>query len=77
MARDDYVPLATQEDDEQEVVQEHQMSYKDDARFYEPPVPAWKRVALIIFMIFLVWLVYALRSAKPISQEGQVVHADR
>lgn len=76
MARDDYEPLATQEDDEQ-VVQEHQMSYKDDERFHEPPVAAWKRVALIIFMIFLVWVIYALRTSKPVSQEGQIVHADR
>lgn len=46
-----------------------------DPRFDRQPPAAWKRIALILFVIFLFWLSYAIRpktSAKP-----EVIYASR
>ncbi|KAI6021215.1 hypothetical protein EDC04DRAFT_2732863 [Pisolithus marmoratus] len=46
-----------------------------DPRFNPPPPPAWKRAALIVFIIFLFWLAYSLRPNKKPQQE--VIYASR
>ena len=74
-----YQRLNTDSNDEgdSEAHREHLPSYKDDDRFYEPPVPAWKRVLLIAFILLLVYWFYQLRSKGNPNREPDVVHADR
>jgi len=72
-----YQPLNTISDDERdsEAPQEHVPSYEDDERFYEPPVPAWKRALLILFIVALLYWFYQLRWNQ--NSEPAIVHADR
>ncbi|KIJ11097.1 hypothetical protein PAXINDRAFT_15998 [Paxillus involutus ATCC 200175] len=46
-----------------------------DPRFNPLPLPVWKRVALITFIIFLFWLSFTLRQSKNVEPNG--VHASR
>ncbi|KAL4068507.1 hypothetical protein V8B97DRAFT_2008786 [Scleroderma yunnanense] len=46
-----------------------------DPRFDRPPPAAWKRIALILFIIFLFWLSYAMRPKKDVQPE--VIYASR
>jgi len=69
-----YERLNTDEDTEEAPA--HTPSYRDDARFYEPPVAAWKRAGLILFLVVLGFIGYRLRSAGQ-NNEGVIVHADR
>ncbi|KAI0323760.1 hypothetical protein GY45DRAFT_1376082 [Cubamyces sp. BRFM 1775] len=48
-----------------------------DPRFNPPTPSVWKRVALILFMIALLWLGLKLRVATSQSQQPKVVHASR
>ncbi|KAI0791181.1 hypothetical protein C8Q75DRAFT_757032 [Abortiporus biennis] len=47
---------------------------RQDPRFNPPPPAAWKRVALLIGMVFLFWLAYHIR---PQPQPERVLHANR
>ncbi|KAG6330672.1 hypothetical protein ID866_8415 [Astraeus odoratus] len=46
-----------------------------DPRFNRPPPAAWKRIALILFIVFLFWLSYSLRPKKTAKPE--VIYASR
>ncbi|KAF9218836.1 hypothetical protein BS17DRAFT_719406 [Gyrodon lividus] len=46
-----------------------------DARFDRPSPPAWKRVALIAFIIFLFWLSFSFRPNKNVNPN--IIHASR
>lgn len=50
-------------------------SYRDDPRFVEPTPAAWKRVALILFLFFLAWAGYKLRTMG--APREMYVYADR
>ncbi|TFK63294.1 hypothetical protein BDN72DRAFT_847744 [Pluteus cervinus] len=39
--------------------------YPPDPRFHQPTPPAWVRAGLIIFVIFCLWLSYAIRGMHP------------
>jgi len=70
-----YTRLPTNEDEEPPV---RQPSYEDDPRFRAPKVAAWKRVALVAFVIFLFYLGYWLRRmAITENNEDIIVHAER
>lgn len=71
----DYTRLPTNED---EAPVARQPSYADDPRFIQPKVAAWKRGALIGFILGLLFLGYSMRtwgSRKPL--EDEIVHAER
>jgi hypothetical protein len=74
-----YQRLNTDSDDERdsEAHREHVPSYKDDERFYEPPVPVWKRLLLVAFILGLLYWFYQLRWKANTSNEPVIVHADR
>lgn len=74
MASRQYERLNTEEDTEEAPA--HTPSYRDDARFNEPPVAAWKRAGLILFLVALAFIGYRLRAGGQ-SVEGEIVHADR
>ncbi|KAF9517987.1 hypothetical protein BS47DRAFT_423092 [Hydnum rufescens UP504] len=70
-----YTRLPTNEEEEPPV---RQPSYEDDPRFRTPKVAAWKRAALIGFIIFLFYLGYRLRMmAIAVNTEDIIVHAER
>ncbi|KAI6142748.1 hypothetical protein BKA82DRAFT_4190327 [Pisolithus tinctorius] len=46
-----------------------------DPRFNPPPPSAWKRIALIAFVVFLFWLSYSLSSKK--NTQPKVIYASR
>lgn len=76
MSSGHYDRLNTDEDAEEAPA--HVPSYKDDPRFYEAPVAAWKRVALILFLVVLGYAGYQLRAAGAAkNNEPIIVHADR
>ena len=46
-----------------------------DPRFHEPTPAAWKRAALLLFIVFMFWLAFNL--PRPKLPEAGVVYADR
>ncbi|KAI0353661.1 hypothetical protein OH77DRAFT_1512527 [Trametes cingulata] len=48
----------------------------EDPRFNPPTPSAWQRVALIVFMIALLWIGFRMR-ASVAAQQPKVVHASR
>lgn len=48
-----------------------------DPRFNPPPPSPWKRAALILFVVFLLWFAYTLRKPLMAPFEPKVVHARR
>ena len=60
---------------ERELNRELQRQTDRDPRFNVPPPAAWKRAALLAFIVFLLWLGFYLKP-KPVSKP-QVVHANR
>ncbi|KAI0706414.1 hypothetical protein C8Q76DRAFT_629865 [Earliella scabrosa] len=51
----------------------------DDPRFNPPTPPAWKRIALVVFMLFLLWVGFRMRVAalQAVEEPPKVVHATR
>ncbi|EIW77474.1 hypothetical protein CONPUDRAFT_168392 [Coniophora puteana RWD-64-598 SS2] len=45
-----------------------------DPRFERPSPPAWKRLLLIAFTVFLFWLAFAIR---PKQTEDKIIYASR
>jgi len=64
-------------DEDAEEAPAHVPSYRDDARFYEAPVPAWKRAGLLLFLVVLAYIGYKLRSSGLSPNEPEIVYADR
>ena len=60
-------------------VNELQRRLAQDPRFNPPTPPAWKRFALIIFMLFLLWVGFRMRVAalQAVEEPPKVVHATR
>ncbi|CDO75128.1 hypothetical protein BN946_scf185010.g53 [Trametes cinnabarina] len=50
---------------------------EEDPRFNPPTPSAWKRVALILFMIACLWIGFKLRTAVVETQQPKVIHASR
>lgn len=74
-SRTDYAPLPSNDDDGPVV---RTPSYRDDPRFREEPVPAWKRAGLILVIIALLYFGYKLQMySRHGAVEPQIVHADR
>ncbi|KAI0636280.1 hypothetical protein C8Q77DRAFT_1102825 [Trametes polyzona] len=48
---------------------------EEDPRFNPPTPSAWKRVALILFMLFLLYFGFKLRAT--VAEQPKVVHASR
>ena len=59
-----------------ELTRELQRKTDRDPRFNVPRPSTWKRVALLIFIVALVWLAVSLRMAA-VKHEPVVVHANR
>ncbi|EJD01763.1 uncharacterized protein FOMMEDRAFT_158924 [Fomitiporia mediterranea MF3/22] len=41
----------------------NRVTYARDPRFELPTPPAWQRVALVLFVVFLFWMLYKLRAS--------------
>lgn len=48
-----------------------------DPRFNPPTPSAWKRVALILFLLFVFWFGFKLRTSVSPAAAPKVVHASR
>ncbi|KAH7906975.1 hypothetical protein BJ138DRAFT_1015296 [Hygrophoropsis aurantiaca] len=46
-----------------------------DPRFNRPPPATWKRISLLVFVAFLFWLSFSIKSKKPV--EENIIHASR
>ncbi|KAF8481460.1 hypothetical protein JB92DRAFT_2800349 [Gautieria morchelliformis] len=51
-----------------------QERFRRDARFNPPPPSTWKRVALVVLVVFLFWLAFRMRLQQ---RKPQIIHADR
>ncbi|KAI0063581.1 hypothetical protein BV25DRAFT_1990574 [Artomyces pyxidatus] len=63
-------------DDEREVPTPEELQLAEDPRFNPPTPPAWKRVALILFIVVMFWLSFRLRNPRPV-EDAKVVHSNR
>ncbi|KAI9056771.1 hypothetical protein FKP32DRAFT_1638628 [Trametes sanguinea] len=50
---------------------------EEDPRFNPPTPSAWKRVALILFMLACLWIGFKLRTSIVEEQQPKVIHASR
>ncbi|KAF8327275.1 uncharacterized protein EI90DRAFT_3127330 [Cantharellus anzutake] len=77
MSTAEYSRLPTYDPDRVNVEEDEEnrpRSYRDDPRFVEPTPAHWKRAALILFILFLAWAGYKLRSMRS---DPVYVYADR
>ncbi|KAI0373621.1 hypothetical protein BV20DRAFT_1033896 [Pilatotrama ljubarskyi] len=66
----------TSRDEPTSDLQELHRRLAEDPRFNPPTPSTWKRVALILFMIALLWIGFRMR-ASVAAQQPKVVHASR
>ena len=48
-----------------------------DARFNPPPPSPYKRIGLVLFLAFLFWAGFKLRTALVLSKHPKIIHASR
>ncbi|KAI0667915.1 hypothetical protein C8Q78DRAFT_304568 [Trametes maxima] len=67
----------TSRDEPTSDVHELHRRLEEDPRFNPPTPPAWKRVALILFLFALLYAGFKLRASVAQQQPSKVLHASR
>jgi len=50
---------------------------EDETRFDPPPPSPYKRLGLVLFLVFLFWAGFKLRNALLLPKEPKIIHATR